>query len=595
MAIQKVVAVVCLTLMAGTASAQNKRDEAQILRTQHGMVVSQQPVASRVGLEVLRAGGNAVDAAIATSLALAVVHPQAGNLGGGGFLLYWRARDSLCTVIDFRETAPENARADMYLDAQGQVDTVRARVGPASVGVPGTPAGLHLAWAKYGRQSWRSLVAPALRLAQDGFPINAELAKEIQEEQALLRRFPATGALFLPHGKPLKAGDRLVQKNLARTLRLLAQSGPLTFYEGAVAEQIVKEMERGQGLLTRQDLARYRAIERRPLRGKYRDLELFLPPPPSSGGVTLLEMLKVLEYYELAATSPRSTYRVHLSAEVMARAFADRNAWLGDPDFVRLPISGLLAPGYIASLQGSIDMKKATPGVVRAGDPWRFEPGGAGGPVKVGSIGMDTLRTGPPTRATRESDHTTHLSVVDSEGNVVSLTTTLNSSFGSGVLVTDAGFLLNNEMDDFDAKPGAANQYGLVGGEANAIAPGKRMLSSMTPTLVLRNGRAWLVLGSPGGPRIISSILNVILDVRDHGMSLEQAVALPRFHHQGAPDIIVHEPGAFSDEVRDRLRIMGHQLQERTPWSSAQCIEIAPDGTRTGVSDPRSRGAAVGY
>ena len=589
-------AAALLGLLAPSSFGANRAEEARVARATSGMVVSQQPLASRVGLEVLKSGGNAVDAAVATSLALAVVHPQAGNLGGGGFLLFYRSRDSSSTLIDFRETAPARAQVEMFLDATGEVDTLKSLYGHLSAGVPGTPAGLYMAWSKYGRLPWRSLVAPAMRLAQDGFKVGPDLAAAIAEEEPRLRRHRATAEIFLPHGKRLQAGDRLVQKNLARTLRLLAQSGPLTFYEGAVAEAIVEEMKRGHGLVGPEDLAAYRAIERPPLRGWYRDLEVLVAPPPSSGGITLLEMLGVLEYYDLSAIQPLSTYRVHLTSEVMARAFADRNTYLGDPDFVRMPLQGLLAPPYIAGLQAAVSIDRATPsGGIQPGDPWRFEPGGAGGPVKLGGVGMDTLRTNVPPSNAREGDHTTHLSIADAEGNIVALTTTLNSWFGSGVMVSSAGFLLNNEMDDFDVKPGAPNQYELVGAGANGIAPGKRMLSSMTPTIVLRGGKPWLVLGSPGGPRIITTVLNVLVDRRDHGLTLEQAVASPRFHHQWKPEVITHEPGAFASDVAKNLRDMGHVLRERSQWSSAQCIEIAPDGTRIGVSDPRTRGAALGY
>jgi gamma-glutamyltranspeptidase/glutathione hydrolase len=554
------------------------------------MVVSQQALASQAGLDVLQQGGNAVDAAVATAFALAVVHPQAGNLAGGGFLLLYRARDSLATVIDSRETAPARAHRDMYLDGQGGVDTLRARIGHAAAGVPGTPAGLHLAWSKYGSLPWRSLVAPALRLAQEGFPVNPELAASIAAEASTLRRFPSTAAVFLPNGRPLAAGARLVQPDLARTLRLVAQSGPLTFYEGAVAAQIVEDMQRQGGLVSAADLAGYRAIERRPLRGRYHDLEILTVPPPSSGGVTLLQALALLEPFDLQRVARRSALHVHLVAEVMSRAFVDRNTYLGDPDFVRLPLEGLLSPAYLAGVRGGISLDRATPAAfLRPGDPWRYtKPAAAGTPSDSAAPAPESARRG-------EGDHTTHLSVVDAAGNVVALTTTLNSEFGSGAMVAGAGFLLNNEMDDFSAQPGALNQYGLTGAGANAIEPGKRMLSSMCPTIVLRDGRPWLVLGSRGGPRIITAVLNVLLDVHDHGVALEQAVAAPRFHDQATPDLLWYEPGALSEEVRRALQTLGHNLRERSIYGSIQAIELSPDGTRRGVSDPRSQGAALGY
>lgn len=550
----------CVLVLVSAAAA----EPAQYAEAPHGMVVSQQPLASAVGVEVLRAGGNAVDAAVATALALAVVHPQAGNLGGGGFLLYYRQRDTLATCIDFRETAPAAAHRDLYLDAHGDVDTVRARFGVSSTGVPGTPAGLFLAWSKYGSLPWKALVAPAVLLANEGFPINAELAESIADDRRNLSRHEATQAQFLPNGKPLRPGERLVQHDLARTLKQISNSGPLAFYEGLIAEQLVREMQAGGGLITMEDLAAYRALEREPLRGRYRDLDIVTVPPPSSGGVTLLQMLAMLEAYDLSSLAPRSVARIHLTSEVMARAFADRNTYLGDPDFVRLPLAGMLSSAYIEAQRSSIAPDRATPDR-RPGDPWK------------------------------ERDNTTHVSVVDAQGNCVSLTTTLNDEFGSRVMVTGAGFLLNNEMDDFSAKPGAANLYMLTGTEANAIAPGKRMLSSMTPTLVFRSRRPWLVLGSPGGPRIITTVLNVLLDVRDHGVSLQDAVAAHRFHHQWQPNVIWHEPEAFPAELARGLQSMGHALRQRSRYSSAQCIEIAPDGTRRGVSDPRTQGAAAGH
>jgi gamma-glutamyltranspeptidase/glutathione hydrolase len=556
------------------------------------MVVSEQPLASRVGLDVLRAGGNAVDAAVATALALAVVHPQAGNLGGGGFFLHYRDRDSLCTLVDGRETAPAAARRDMYVDAAGEVDTLRARHGPWSACVPGSLAALQLAWAEYGSQPWRSLVAPAIRLAQDGFVVPPDLAVAIKGNEAKLRRDPTAAGVFLPHGKPLRTGDRLVQKDLARTLRLVAQSGALTLHEGAVADAIVKGMHRDGGPMTGGDLAAYRAIERRPLRGAYRDLALWVPPPPSSGGVTLLQTLGMLAGWQLGTTTRVSSYRTHLVAESLARAFADRNTYLGDPAFVSMPIVGLLAPPYIAERRKSIAVDRATPaGGVQPGDPWRFAPATTH-VIPAPATAYDTLRTLPLPGT--EGDQTTHLSIVDGDGNIVAFTTTLNAEFGSGWMAPGTGVLLNNHMDDFVSKPGAPNMYGLVGGDANTIAPGKRPLSSMCPTLVLRAGRPWLVLGSRGGPRIISTVLNILIDARDFGAPLESAVAAGRTHHQWVPDAIAYEPAALPEEVARGLGAMGHALRLRATWGAAQCIEIMPDGTRRGVSDPRAGGAALG-
>jgi gamma-glutamyltranspeptidase/glutathione hydrolase len=533
----------------------------------HAMVASEDALASRVGQETLRAGGNAIDAAVATALALAVTHPEAGNLGGGSFMLYRRARDGFATVIDCREMAPAAAHRDLFLDKNGQADADRAQVGHLATGVPGAVAGLHLGWSRYGRLPWASLVAPAVQVARDGFALNGDFARDLLEERAKLERFPHTRALFFPGGRPLAEGDMLVQPDLARTLQHVAESGPAGFYEGSVADLVVEEMRRGGGLVTREDLGAYRAVEREPIRGSYRGLDVLGAPPPSSGGVTLLQMLGMLEAHDLRSLGRRSALEIHLVSEAMRRAFADRNTYLGDPDFVPAPVAPLLSPEYLARRRGDISLERATPSTLVA--PGDFAARRAGG-------------------------ETTHLSVVDAVGDAVALTTTLNSKFGSGVLVPGAGFLLNNTMDDFAAKPGALNQFELVESEANAIAPGKRMLSSMAPTIVLRGGRPWLVLGSRGGPRIITTVLTILIDVIDHGVGLEEAVQARRYHHQWQPDEIWHEPGAFGPELRAQLQAMGHRLRKHVTYGSPQCIEIAPDGTRRGASDPRTQGAALG-
>ncbi|MFQ5600343.1 MAG: gamma-glutamyltransferase family protein, partial [Candidatus Krumholzibacteriia bacterium] len=459
---------------------------------------------------------------------------------------------------------------------------------------------------------------PAIRFAAAGFVVNEELARGIEKSRRKLQQFPATAELFVPDGEPLAAGDTLVQPELARTLRLLASSGPLAFYEGEIAEALVGEMERGGGLITRDDLLSYRAVERRPLRGRYRDVEILCAPPPSSGGVTLLQMLALLERFELKTDEPSSPTNVHLTVEVMARAFSDRNTFLGDPGFVRVPVQGLLSPAYIETRRRSISVDRATPSrFVSAGEVWRFEPGALPAPGRGARPGRDSESqhapepeapapgseapedsTGSAQRAgvLRESDNTTHFSIVDPEGNAVALTTTLNSGFGSGVLVQGAGFLLNNEMDDFDARPGHPNQFGLVGGGSNAVAPGKRMLSSMSPTLVLRDGDPWLVLGARGGPRIITAILQILLNVCEFDMDLAEAVAAKRYHHQWLPDVIRYEEGAIQGDTYESLKRMGHELRVLGPSkSSAQCIEITPEGIRRGVSDPRTQGGAAGY
>jgi gamma-glutamyltranspeptidase/glutathione hydrolase len=579
-----------MSVARAAPAAQAAYRDGQVAVGSRFMVVSEQPLATRVGLDVLRNGGNAVDAAVATALALAVVHPEAGNLGGGGFFLFHRNRDSLYTVFDGRETAPAKASRDTYIDAAGAVDTTRLRNGPMAAGVPGSLAALHLAWAQYGRLTWRSLVAPSIKLAQDGFVVTPYLAASIARNQWKLKRDPTVAHLFLPHGKPLRAGDRLTQKDLARTLRLVAQSGALTLHEGAVAEALAKAMQRAGGILTAADLAGYRPVERPALRGTYRDLTLWTVPPPSSGGTTLLQTLAMLSGWQLDSTKRLSVYRTHLEAEAMSRAFADRNTYLGDPDFVPMPLEGLLSPQYLVERRKEIGIERATAvnGVV-PGDAWKFSPSARIMPAPVSSF--DTLRTRLPGN---ERDHTTHLSVVDGEGNIVAFTTTLNSEFGSGWMAPATGILLNNQMDDFAAQVGAPNLYGLVGTDTNAIQGGKRPLSSMCPAIVVRDGRPWLVLGSRGGPRIISTVLNILIDMRDYGATLEAAVAAGRFHHQWRPNTIVYEAGALSDEVIRGLQGMGHALRQEPVWGGAHCIEITPGGARRGASDPRRGGAALG-
>jgi len=581
----------------------------QVAESRHAMVVSRHPEASQAGAEILGEGGNAIDAAVAVSMALAVVLPQAGNIGGGGFLLF-RGHDGFTTAIDYRETAPAAAHRDLFLDAKGAVDTLRARMGPQSAGVPGTVAGLHLAWSKYGKLPWNRLLAPAIELAEKGFEVNEELSRSIDEDREKLMRYPAAAALLLQNGHPLPPGRRIVQPDLARTLRAIAEQGPQAFYEGDIATAIEAEMRSGGGLITRADLAAYRPIEREVLRGRYRDLEILSMPPPSSGGITLLQILGMAEGFDLEHAEPRLGQPIHLLAEVMSRAFADRNHYLGDPGFVSIPVRGMLAPEYLASRCRSISMDRATPRrFVVHGNPWPFEvrlekpQAAATDPsqdvFEAGSAG-DSTATAPDSSAApsphQEPDQTTHVSIVDTEGNVVAMTTTLNGGFGSGVIVGGAGFLLNNEMDDFDARPGAANQFALVGGEANEIAPGKRMLSSMAPTIVLREGRPWLVLGARGGPRIITAIAQVIVSVRDFGADLPAAVAAKRFHHQWLPDVILYEEGAITEAAAQYLRRQGHELRQQPPNpSSLQCIEITKEGLLRGVSDPRTQGAPVGF
>jgi gamma-glutamyltranspeptidase/glutathione hydrolase len=531
------------------------------------MVASASRHASEVGVEVLRRGGNAVDAAVAVGLALAVTYPQAGNLGGGGFMVI-RTADGQATVIDYRETAPAAARRDLYLDAQGNVIPEASTVGHRAVGVPGTVAGLAMALEKHGTRPWRELAEPARRLAAEGFPVSYHLAGSLRESR-LLARFPESHRIFQRDGRPFEEGEVFRQPDLARTLRRIKERGPREFYEGRTAELLAAEMKAGGGLITPEDLKEYRPVERRPLRGTYRGYEIITMPPPSSGGVALLEMLNILERYPLAGMGHNSTERYHLLIEAMRRAFADRSELLGDPDFVRVPVRGLTSRAYADERAKSIDPARATPSAeVRAGSPAPYEP-----------------------------VETTHFTIVDGAGNAVANTYTLNGAYGSGVTASGTGVLLNNEMDDFTSKPGVPNLFGLIQGEQNAIAPRKRPLSSMTPTIVTRNGRLAFALGSPGGPTIINTVLQVTLNVIDHRMNIQQAVSTTRIHHQWLPDQVRHEPFGLSPDVVRALEARGHRFASPSYMGDAEAVMIDPEtGFRLGASDPRNPdSAAVGY
>ena len=528
------------------------------------MVVSDHPVASAVGVEVLRRGGNAIDAAVAVGFALAVAHPQAGNIGGGGFLVF-RAADGRAYTLDFRETAPAAATRDMYLGAGGGLTNKRL-TGALASGVPGTVAGLWEMHRRFGRLPWSDVVAPAIALARDGVVIDSArawaFANPASEER--LRLFHTSVAVFFPDGHRPETGDTLRQPELAGTLALIADSGADAFYRGRIAEQIVAEMQRGSGIITRSDLAGYEAKWREPLSTAYRGWEIIGMPPPSSGGVTMAEMLNILEGWQ--PLPPYGTPRLmHFELEAMRRAFADRNHWLGDPDFVAMPIARLTSRAYADSLRRGIDLDRATP-----------------------------TRSLPPIV---EGNHTTHYSIVDQEGNAAAVTFTLNDDFGSALVVGGAGFLLNDEMDDFATEPpGTPNLYGLIQGEANAIQPGKRMLSAMAPTIVLdRRGRLSMILGSPGGPRIISAVMQVLSDVVDHGMTLAQAVSAPRIHHQARPDSIIWEPEGISPGQRRDLAAMGYVFEERPRWiGDVNAVLVTRRGIE-GVADPRRGGGAAGW
>jgi gamma-glutamyltranspeptidase/glutathione hydrolase len=536
-----------------------------IARGSHGVVVSAEPHATQVGLDVLRAGGNAVDAAVAVALTLAVTHPQAGNLGGGGFLLL-RMADGRTAALDFRERAPASATADMYLRPDGSVDEDRVQFGAAAAGVPGSPAGLLLALQKYGTRSLPAVAAPAIRLAREGFVVDQFLAEDLAAEAEHLGRFPSTRAVFFRDDRPLQQGDVLLQEDLGATLERFARHGLDGFYGGETAAKIAAQMRQGGGHVTTADLAAYAVREREVLRGEYRGYEVLGMPPPSSGGTALLQMLGMLSAYDLRELGFGGSEYLHLLTEVMRRAYADRSRWLGDPDHADVPLTGLLDAEYLAKLRAGI--RRDGKSEVAPGSP----PGG------------------------KDGDDTTHFSVVDAAGNAVACTTTINSTFGSMLVVDGAGFLLNNEMDDFSAKPGVPNQFGLVGGKANAIAPGKRMLSSMTPTIVLHGGELRCVLGAPGGGRIITAVLQTLLNVVDHGMDLERAVRAPRIHHQWLPDEIVWEPLLLSPDVRRALAQKGHAFASRPRQiGRVMAIEVLPSGERIGVCDHRSGGSAAAY
>jgi gamma-glutamyltranspeptidase/glutathione hydrolase len=531
-----------------------------------GMVVAQEARAARIGVEILQKGGNAVDAAVATGFALAVSYPRAGNLGGGGFMVIHRANGD-DTAIDYRETAPRGIDARSFLDANGNADPQKSRDSALAIGVPGTVAGFALAEAEYGsgRFTLGDLIAPALAMARDGIAFTDDRAESLPNEWARLARWPSSAKIFLrPDGAMLALGDRLVQSDLADTLEAIAHDGPRAFYDGPIAAKLAAAIQAAGGIMTVDDLKEYRAIERKPVRGSYRGYDIVSMPPPSSGGVNLIEMLNILEGYDLAHDD--DTQVPFLMIEAMKRAYADRALFLGDPDKVQNPVARLISKDYAAAWRSTIDPLHATPASA-------IRPGG---------------------NTPNEGRNTTHFSVVDRFGNAVSNTYSLNFSFGLGLVAEGTGILLNNELDDFAAKPAAPNAYGLIGYEANEPGPGKRPLSSMTPTIVLKDGKPFLVTGSPGGARIITTVLQIIVDVIDRGMDIAGAVSAPRLHNQWLPDQVFAEPGV-PDSVVAALQARGDKVVPQRPFTSANSIMRTPDGF-VGAADPRTRGAlAVGY
>jgi gamma-glutamyltranspeptidase/glutathione hydrolase len=532
----------------------------------HGMVASEQALATRIGLDILESGGNAVDAAVAVGFALAVALPNAGNLGGGGFMMVHDARTGRDVALDFREMAPSGAHRSMYLDANGKVISGKSLFTHYAVGVPGTVAGLTHALQHWGTLPLARVVEPAARLAEHGFAVSETLAQALAHGKKTLAPWPASQAIFFKNGAPMQAGDLLVQKDLAASLRLIGREGAQAFYEGAIARKIAAEMAPHAGAITLADLKDYKVMEREPVRGSYRGYDIVTMPPPSSGGAHLVQMLNIIERWPIRQWGVNSAATIHHMTEAMKLAYADRAEYLGDPDFVKVPLHGLISKRYADRLAASIDAHRARP--------------------------ASEIRPGQP--QTYESDQTTHFSVVDAAGNAVAVTYTLNTNFGSGIVAQGTGILLNNEMDDFAAKPGVANAYGLVGGDANAVQAGKRPLSSMTPTLALKDGRIAIVTGSPGGPRIITTVLETLVDMIDFQMNPAEAAATLRFHHQWTPDELRVEKGLSRDTL-DLLQVKGHRIVVKPVMGRTQTIQVR-DGLLYGASDPRNPdGRTLGY
>lgn len=545
------------------------------VRAKHGMVASTSKIASEVGVEVMKRGGSAVDAAVAVALALAVTYPEAGNLGGGGFMII-RLKDGRTTAIDYRERAPAAATRDVFVDKDGKLirGEGSSTVGYRASGVPGTIAGLEMALKKYGsgKLTWAQLVEPARRLAANGFTVPYSLARSLRNSGKDMQLYPESRRIFLNDGKFFDEGDLFRQPDLAATLRRLQLKGPREFYEGRTARLIAADMKQNNGLITLEDLRGYAAKEREPLRGTYRGHEIISMPPPSSGGIVLIEMLNILEGYDLKQMGWSSSEKYHVTAEAMRRAYADRAEYMADADFVKVPVAGLIDKNYAASLRRSINAERAsTSAEVRAGRPIGHEPG-----------------------------ETTHFSVVDAEGNAVANTYTLNDLYGSAVTAKGTGVLLNDEMDDFTARPGVPNMWGAIQGERNAVAPRKRPLSSMTPTIVLRkDGTLWFAVGARGGTRIINAVLQIVTNIIDHDMNLQAAIDAPRVHHQWLPDQLIYEPYGMSPDTERALEARGHKVEPAASprnIASAEGIMIEEKtGMRLGASDPRNDGTPVGY
>jgi gamma-glutamyltranspeptidase/glutathione hydrolase len=561
-----------VVLLGGLAAAQEQRrglytpaasNAVHSIPAEHGMVVAQEKMAAHIGTDILRRGGNAIDAAVATGFAMAVTYPRAGNLGGGGFMIIHSVERHEDVAIDYRETAPAATTSSIFLGADGKPDNAKSRDSALGIGVPGTPAGLALALEKYGSGKFAlaELIQPAIDLARNGVVLTDDSADTLPDWHRRLARWPSAAKIYSrPDGTPLREGDTLVQTDLAATLSAIATQGPRGFYDGPVAEKLAKAIGEAGGIMTTDDLKAYQPVIRAPVHGTYRGYDIVSMPLPSSGGVGLVETLNILEGFPLAEMKQGSAAALHVLIEAMKRAYADRAHYLGDPAFVSAPVATLVTKDYAARQRASIDLDHAT--------PW-----------------VDAVLTTPP----REGSNTTHFSVVDSFGNAVSNTYTLNFSYGVGLVAEGTGVLLNNELDDFTAAPGASNAYGLVGFDANLPGPGKRPLSSMSPTIVLKDGKPILVTGSPGGSRIISTVLQVIVNVLDYHMDVAAAVAAPRLHHQWLPDEVRIERG-FAEDTLEALRAKGHRIVEPMGQTSANSIAVTPNGL-LGAPDPRTRGA----
>ncbi|KGJ06713.1 gamma-glutamyltranspeptidase [Paracoccus halophilus] len=562
-------------LLTAAASAQeagaifDSLDRIHPVWAQSGMVSAQEHLAAAIGRDIMEQGGNAVDAGVAVAFALAVTLPRAGNIGGGGFMLIHDAETGQTHAIDYREMAPSGASRDMFLGEDGEPDSDKSLYSGASSGVPGTVAGMRLALEKYGTMEWADVIAPAIRLAEEGMIVTPDLADSLEAAREQMSKYPASMAIFFkPDGSGYRPGETLVQADLAKTLKKIAAEGPDGFYKGEVAQAIASAVQADGGLITPEDMAAYKVVERDPVRGSYRGYEVVSMPPPSSGGVHLIQILNALEGYPIGALGQNSSETIHLMAEAMKLAYADRSEYLGDPDFVDVPVAELTSKDYAAAMRAQISADFARPAAqIRPADLTPYE-----------------------------SDQTTHFSVVDKDGNAVSNTYTINFSYGSGLVAEGTGILMNNEMDDFSAKPGTPNGFGLIGGDANAIQAGKRPLSSMTPTMVLKDGQVWLVTGSPGGARIITTVLQVVMNMIDHGMNVAEASTAPRVHHQWLPDELRVEEGISMDTTR-LLQAKGHNIALKDAMGSTQSIMRDPaTGALYGASDPRRPDAAtLGY